>query len=77
MSRRSRDPLATFNERVKMTAMFINTVALGIVGFAVLRPLTESLANWSAKTTWWLMAGLVLHAFAHYILRYLHKEDAT
>ena len=41
----TRDRLAAFNERVKLFAGFLNAVALGLIGFAVLRPLTESLSN--------------------------------
>ena len=37
-----RDPLLVYNERVKLLAGFVNAMAVGLVGFAVLKPLTES-----------------------------------
>lgn len=69
-----RDALATHNERVKLLANLFHALALGIVGFAVLRPLTDDLAAGTAATVWWGTAGLALHASAHYVLRYLRKD---
>jgi len=74
---RQRDPLASFNERVKILAQFLNAIALGAIGFAVLRPLTESLSNWDLNAFWWLIVGLAIHGVAHYVLRYMHKEDGS
>ena len=71
-----RDPLATHNERVKLFAGFLNAVGLGLIGFAVLRPLTESGGAITALSATWGGAGLALHALAHYILRYLRREPA-
>jgi len=69
-----RDPLAANNERVKLFAGFINALALGLIGFAILRPLTESLANANLATVWWGIAGLALHGFSHHILGLIRKE---
>lgn len=69
-----RAPLATHNERVKLGAGFLNALGLGFLGFAVLRPLTESLGNATGSTVWWGFTGLALHGAAHYVLRYLRKE---
>jgi len=69
-----RDPLATSNERVKLFAGFLNAIGLGLIGFAVLRPLTETLANASSSTLWWGVGGLALHATSHYILGMIRKE---
>jgi Co/Zn/Cd efflux system component len=68
------DPIAAYNERVKLLAGFVNAVALGLIGFAILRPLTESLQNASLSTMWWGLAGLALHGIAHYILGQIRKE---
>lgn len=70
----TRDQIAAYNERVKLLAGFVNAVALGLIGFAVLRPLTESLANATFSTLWWGIAGLVLHGVSHYILGQIRKE---
>lgn len=70
----TRDPLAAYNERVKLLAGFVNAIALGLIGFAILRPLTESLENANLSTLWWGVAGLALHGIAYYILGQIRKE---
>lgn len=75
MRRKGHDALATFNERVKLLASSVNTVGLGMIGLAVIRPLIDSLDNATSKTGLWLAAGLVMHALSHYILRYLRKDQ--
>ncbi len=40
-----RDDLLVWNERVKLFAGFVNAIALGLIGFAVLKPVTENIAN--------------------------------
>ena len=67
------DPVAVWNERVKLFAGFVNAVGLGLIGFAVLRPLTENIANLTWLTLSWGMVGLALHSFSHYILGYMRK----
>ena len=74
MKREGHDALATFNERVKLLATSVNTVGLGMIGLAVIRPLIESLDNVTLNTGSWLAAGLVMHGLSHYILRYLRKD---
>lgn len=69
-----RDPLATHNERMKLIAGFINAIGLGLIGFAVLRPISENLANARLSTLWWMLAGLAMHVLSLYILKYLRKE---
>ena len=69
-----RDPLAGYNERVKLFANFLNAIGLGLTGFAVLRPLTESLSNATLSTLWWGMTGLAIHAIAHYVVGRIRKE---
>ncbi|WP_112313266.1 hypothetical protein [Pseudogemmobacter bohemicus] len=69
-----RDPLVAYNERVKIFAGFMNALSLGLIGFAVLRPLTETLSNANLSTLWWGIAGLALHGVSHYILGRIRKE---
>ncbi len=71
-----RDDLAVHNERVKLFAGFLNAVGLGLIGFAVIRPLTESSTDATLLTAVWGGAGLALHLVAHYILGMLRKEAA-
>ena len=35
------DPLATHNERVKLFATFVNAIGIGLIGFAILGPVTQ------------------------------------
>ncbi|MFN8681684.1 hypothetical protein ACDP63_11155 [Paracoccus sp. P2] len=70
----TRDPLTAYNERVKLFANFLNATALGLIGFAVLRPLTESLSNANLSTMWWGATGLAIHGVSHYIMGRIRKE---
>lgn len=72
---RLRDALVVHNERVKLLGGFLNALALGLIGFAVLRPLTEGTLRFEALTVGWGTAGLVLHGVSHYILGMLRKEE--
>lgn len=69
-----RDALAIHNERMKMLAGFVNAVGLGLIGFAVLRPLTDSLDNAAWATLGWGLAGLAMHGLSHYILGNIRKQ---
>jgi len=71
-----RDDLAVHNERVKLFAGFLNALGLGLIGFAVIRPLTDSGTSVSLLTGVWGAVGLVLHLIAHYIMGMLRKEAA-
>ncbi len=69
-----RDDLGIYNERVKLIANFVNAVGLGLIGFAVLRPLTESLNNADISALWWGVVGLAMHGISHYLMGRLQKE---
>lgn len=68
------DRLAAFNERVKLFSGFLNAIGIGLIGFAVLRPLTETPSDPTWAAAWWGTAGLALHAVSHYILGRMRKE---
>ncbi len=70
-----RDPVASHNERVKLIALSLNAVGLGLIGFAILRPLTDDPATLPLSSIWWGAAGLAFHALAHYILHTLIMKD--
>lgn len=72
-----RRAVAVHNERVKLFAGFVNAIGLGLIGFAVLRPLTEDMTAIGAITAVWGMTGLFLHAISHYIPAMLRTEDRT
>ena len=69
-----RDELVVWTKRVKLLAGTVNAIALGLVGFAVLRPATENVALLSPVSLLWGVVGLALHVFAHYILGKLKRE---
>lgn len=69
-----RDRLAAFNERVKLFAGFLNAIALGLIGFAVLRPLTETPSNPTLAALWWGIVGLAIHGVSYYVLGRIRKE---
>lgn len=80
MAPRPRDTLLVHNERVKLLAGFANAVALGLIGFAVLKPLTAWAPEAAARAVGllslgWGLAGLALHGLSHYILGMLRKES--
>lgn len=70
----TKDLLATFNERVKLLAGFVNATGLGLIGFAVLRPLTETPITVTWGSAWWGGCGLAFHILSLYILGFLRKE---
>jgi len=70
---RVRDVILTWNERVKLFANFLNAIGLGLIGFAVLKPLTEDIGKLSWLTLSWGLVGLVLHAISLYVLGLMRK----
>ncbi|SDX96860.1 hypothetical protein [Citreimonas salinaria] len=72
---RLRDDIVVHNERVKLFSGFLNAIGLGLIGFAVLRPLTADAVSMGVSTLWWGLTGLVLHAVAHYILGMMRKAE--
>ena len=59
-----RDEIAVWNERVKLIAGFVNAIALGLIGFALLRPVTEDFSLVSPISGLWSGFGLAMHVFA-------------
>lgn len=72
---RLRDALLIQNERVKLLASFANAIALGLIGFAILRPLTDGTLEFDPLTVGWGSAGLAIHGISHYIMGMLRKEE--
>ncbi|QDY68894.1 hypothetical protein [Qingshengfaniella alkalisoli] len=73
MARYRRDPLHAYNERVKLLAGFTNAIGLGLIGFAILRPMTADPAQLGPLSWYWGGSGLAFHIIAHYILGRLRK----
>jgi len=69
-----RDEILVHDARVKLFSGFLNAVGLGLIAFALIRPLVEQAAVLGRITLWWSVAGLALHAAAHYVPRMLRKE---
>ncbi|WP_417523584.1 hypothetical protein [Marinovum sp.] len=72
---RLRDALLIHNERVKLLASFANAIALGLIAFAILRPLTEGRLQFDRLSAGWGFGGLAIHGLSHYILGMLRKEE--
>ncbi len=68
------DRILIRNERVKLFAGFLNAIAVGMVGFSILRPAIETAVVPRGAGLYWGGAGLAIHAIAHYILGRLRKE---
>ncbi len=62
------DPILSWNERLKLVAAFLNAIGLGMIGFAVLKPLTEYITKMSVLSLWWGLAGLAFHTISLYVL---------
>jgi len=60
------------NERLKLAAGALKTLALTIVGAAFVIPGVISLENvrWA-----WIPVGLILHLLAHLVLGFMKSED--
>lgn len=69
-----RDAIAIHNERVKLASGTANALALGLVGFALLRPLADPAAALDASAIYWCAAGLALNRLARYILGDLREK---
>ncbi|WP_372892748.1 hypothetical protein [Rhodosalinus sp.] len=50
---------------MKLFSGFLNAVGLGLIAFALIRPLVERGAALGWLTLWWRVAGLALHVAAH------------
>lgn len=68
------DHLAAHNERVKLRANSANAVGLGLIAFAVLRPLTSNLDSAGTDMIPWSVAGVGLHGLASRMLGRIKKE---
>ena len=71
----SKGALLIRNERIKLFAGFLNALGLGLIGFAVLRPVTETFQLVGIAAAVWGLAGLVLHGAALYILGQLRSDE--
>jgi hypothetical protein len=61
------DPILSWNERLKLVAAFLNAIGLGMIGFAVLKPLTGDITKMSVLSLWWGLAGLAVHTISPYV----------
>ncbi|MEL6913323.1 MAG: hypothetical protein AAFP13_02355 [Pseudomonadota bacterium] len=69
-----RDEIVIENERVKLAAGFVNAIGIGLIGFAILRPLVDFTLLSPLTAVLWGALGLVWHGASHYILGYMRKE---
>jgi len=75
VTRRTRDPVASYNERVKLMATSVNALGLGVLAYGLLRPLVETQAVFELGVAVWTAVGLVLHGISHYILTQISRGE--
>jgi len=65
-----------FNERVKLSASFLSTLAVGTLGAAVIVPLFSPAIQPSvAAVGAGILVGVSLHLLAQWVFRFLRNED--
>lgn len=64
---------ALFNDRIKLVVTTINAMAIGVLGLTFIKPIVES----ETIPAVFVCGGLLMHAFALYILRYQLEEEPT
>jgi hypothetical protein len=65
-----------FNERVKLGASFLSTLAVGILGAAVIVPLFSPGIRPSVPAVGaGILVGVSLHPLAQWVFRFLRSED--
>ncbi len=69
------DRLLIRNERLKLFAAFLNAIAVGMVGFSILRPVIETGTALGGLGWYWGVGGLAIHAVGHYVMGRLKKES--
>lgn len=67
-------PIAIHNERQKARASYLNAFSIGLVGFAVLRPLTDATPSVTVATASWFVAALALRVIAHDVPGGMRRE---
>lgn len=67
------DPIAAFNEKLKLRATSLNAIAIGLFGFAFIRPATDDVSLLSFASIAWTLIALVLHTLGAYILSDMRK----
>ena len=75
MTRTTLRQIKISNERVKPLANTVNAIAIGIIGFAILRPATDGSLSLGPVSIAWFAAGLAIHLLAHYVLGKLREEE--
>jgi putative exporter of polyketide antibiotics len=70
--RRRRLAAKRINERLKLTANFLNAIGIGVVGAAFIIP---GVTDLTAVRWDWLPFGFTLHVLAHVALSFLKSED--
>jgi|GEM_PF-3996085 len=60
-----------FNEHLKQTASFLNSLAVALLGFAVVRPLFEAGQAVSVPCG---AVGLAFHRLSHYVISRINEE---
>ena len=69
-----RNAQTIYNERAELFAGFLNALALGILGLAVLGAVTDDIGGVTWAILPWAAIGIAIHLAAHCVLGTLRQE---
>ena len=75
--RRVRDALAAYNKRIDLLVSTANALALAFIGLAFVKPVVDGTMALRGPAAVTIAAGPAMHGLAHYITRYLEKEEGN
>lgn len=69
-----RDLIASYNERMKLTAQAVQNLGLGVIGFAVVQPLVLGTAAVSPRSVLSAAVGLAMLGLGRYLIGKIVRE---
>ena len=63
------------NERIKLLASLLNSLALGVIGAGVIVPVTQNPGGLPWQSLAWFVFGLALHSVAQAVFAFMRDED--
>jgi hypothetical protein len=75
--RRVRDAVAAYNKRIDLLISTSNALALAFFGLAFVKPMVDGTMALDGAAAVSVAVGLAMHGVAHYVTRYVEKEDGN
>ena len=63
------------NERVKLLASLLNSLAIGVIGAAVIVPGVQDPTRITFQALTWIVTGVVLHLIGQAVFAFMRSED--